>query len=103
MLITTTENIAGKQYEVIGLVKGGTVRSKHIGKDILAGLKTIVGGEIPQYTEMMNESRALATKRMVDEAKQLGADAVVMMRYSTCSIMANASETVAYGTAVKFI
>ena len=103
MLLTTTENIPGKAYAILGLVKGGTVQSKHIGKDIMAGLKTIVGGELTGYTEMLNEARALATKRMVAEAESLGADGVVCLRYASASLTAGAAEIVAYGTAVKFV
>ena len=79
-----------------------TIQSKNIGKDILQALKTIIGGELIGYTEMMNEARALATKRMVQEAEQMGADAVVNIRYSSAAIMQNAAEVIAYGTAVKF-
>ncbi|MDR0469938.1 MAG: heavy metal-binding domain-containing protein [Peptococcaceae bacterium] len=102
MLLTTTENIPGKEYEVLGIAKGGTVQSKHIGKDIMAGLKTIVGGELTGYTEMMNEARAMATKRMVAEAEKLGADAIVSIRYVSATITTAAAEIVAYGTAVKY-
>jgi uncharacterized protein YbjQ (UPF0145 family) len=102
MLITTIENIPGKEYEVIGLVKGSVVQSKNVGKDIMAGFKTIVGGELKSYTEMMNEARSLATKRMVKSAEEMGADAVVMMRYASSSVMAGAAEVIAYGTAIKY-
>jgi uncharacterized protein YbjQ (UPF0145 family) len=102
MLLTTTENIPGKEYTILGIVKGGTVQSNHIGKDIMAGLKTIVGGELSGYTEMMNEARALSTKRMVEEATALGADAVVCMRYVSAAVTSGAAEIVAFGTAVKF-
>ena len=102
MIVTTTETISGQELETIGLVKGSTIQSKNIGRDIMSGLKTIVGGELVSYTEMMNEARALATKRMVDEAKTLGADAVVCVRYASSSVMAGAAEVMAYGTAVKF-
>ena len=103
MLLTTTENIPGKQYEILGLVKGNMIQSKNIGRDIGQGLKSIVGGELGTYTKMLNESRAIATKRMVEEAESLGADAIVMVRYSTSSVMASAAEVIAYGTAVKYI
>lgn len=102
MIISTTEKINGKEYEVLGLVKGSTVQSKNIGRDIMAGFKTIIGGEIVSYTQMMNEARALATKRMAEEAKTLGADAVLCFRYASSSVMAGAAEVIAYGTAVKF-
>ena len=102
MIVVTTEFITGKELETLTLVKGSTVHSKNIGKDIMSSLKTIVGGEIKDYTEMMNEARAIATKRMIDEAQTLGADAVVCVRYSSSNVMQGASELMAYGTAVKF-
>lgn len=101
MILTTTETIPGKELELLALVKGSTVHSKNIGKDLMAGLKTIVGGELRAYTEMMDEARAIATKRMVDEATTLGADAIVGIRYTSSAIMQGASEIMAYGTAVK--
>ena len=103
MLLTTTENIPGKQYEVLGIVKGNMVQTKNIARDIGQGLKSMVGGELTTYTEMMNESRAIATKRMVEEAERMGADAIVMMRYSTSAVAAGAAEIIAYGTAVRFV
>lgn len=103
MLLTTTENIPGRSYEIIGIAKGNMVQSKNIGRDIGQGLKSMVGGELTTYSEMMNESRAAATKRMVEDAERMGADAVVMMRYSTSSIAAGAAEVIAYGTAVRFV
>ena len=102
MILVNTDYISGKNLKTLGLVKGSTIQSKNIGKDILQGLKTIIGGELIGYTEMMNEARALATKRMVQEAEQMGADAVVNIRYSSAAIMQNAAEVIAYGTAVKF-
>ncbi len=102
MILVNTDYVSGKDSETLGLVKGSTIQSKNIGKDILQGLKTIIGGELKGYTEMMNEARALATKRMVQEAEGLGADAVVNIRYSSAAIMQNAAEVIAYGTAVKF-
>lgn len=102
MLIVTTEMISGKEYETLGLVKGSTIQSKNIGKDIGSSFKNLVGGELKSYTKMMDEARALATKRMAEEAQALGADAVVSFRYSSSSIMAGAAEVIAYGTAVKF-
>jgi uncharacterized protein YbjQ (UPF0145 family) len=103
MLITTTETITGKSFEMLGLVKGSTIQSKNIGRDIMSGFKTIVGGELHSYTAMMNEARALATKRMVDEAQAMNADAIVCVRYASSSVMSGAAEVMAYGTAVKFI
>ena len=103
MRLFTTENIPGAAYEALGLVKGSVVYSKNFGKDFMAGMKTLVGGEIKGYTEMLNEARAIATKRMVEEAEALGADAVVGMRYSSSSVMQGAAEVIAYGTAVKFV
>ncbi|MBO4696506.1 MAG: YbjQ family protein [Lachnospiraceae bacterium] len=103
MIITTTEQIEGKKFQILGIVKGSTVQSKNIGRDFLAGLKNIVGGEISDYTEMMDEARRIATQRMVTEAGQLGADAIVGMRFATSAIMQSAAEVIAYGTAVKYI
>ena len=88
---------------MLELVKGTVVQSKHIGKDFMAGMKTLVGGEIKGYTEMLNEARQIAVKRMVDEAKLLNADAVIGVRFSSSQIMTGAAEVVAYGTAVKII
>ena len=102
MILATTECISGKELEVLGLVKGSTIQTVNAIRDIGAGLKTLVGGELTKYNEMMNNARALATKRMVEEAEALGADAVVCVRYSSASIMQNAAEVMAYGTAVKF-
>ena len=102
MIISTTENI-GKNYEVIGIVKGTTVNSRHIGKDIGASFKTIVGGEIKGYTEMIEEAQKIATERMVSDAERMNADAIVGVRLSTSSVIQSASEITAYGTAVKFI
>lgn len=103
MLIVTTENIPGKTYEVLGLVKGATIQSKHLGKDIGASFKQLVGGELTGYTEMMAQARQIATDRMVAEAESLGADAIVCLRYTSSSVMQAAAEVLAYGTAVKFI
>ena len=102
MILTTTEHIPGKEYEVLGLVRGSTIQSKNLGKDITQSFKTLVGGELKAYTEMMNEARALATKRMVEDAESQGADAVVCMRYASASVLQGAAEVMAYGTAVKF-
>ena len=102
MLIVTTEYISGKELEMLGMVKGSTIQSKHLGKDISQSFKTLVGGELKSYNEMMNEARALATKRMVQEAEALGADAIVGVRYASAAVMQGAAEVMAYGTAVKF-
>ena len=103
MLIVNTDYITGKKLETLSLVKGSTVQCKNVGKDILSGFKNLVGGEMTAYTEMMDEARAIATRRMVEEAQHLGADAVVNVRYASSAIMQGASEIMAYGTAVKFI
>lgn len=103
MMLTTTEKIPGNEYKILGLVKGNMIQSKHIGRDIGQGFKSMVGGELTTYTAMMNEARATATKRMVEEAEAMGADAIVMMRYASSTVSAGAAEIVAYGTAVKFI
>lgn len=102
MILVNTDCINGKELEMLSIVKGSTVHSKNVGKDFLSGLKTLVGGEISAYTEMMNEARAIATKRMVGEAERLGADAVVNIRYATSAIMQGSAEVIVYGTAVKF-
>ena len=102
MILVTTETINGKELEMLGLVKGSTIQTVNIARDIGAGLKTLVGGELTKYNEMMNDARALATKRMVEEAEKLGADAIVCVRYASSSVMQNAAEVMAYGTAVKF-
>ncbi len=103
MILTTTETISGRELETLGLVKGSTIQSKNLGRDITQGFKTLVGGELKAYNEMMNEARALATKRMVSEAESLGADAVVNIRYASSAIMQGAAEVIAYGTAVRFV
>ena len=103
MKLATIENWPGKNYEILGLVKGTVVQSKNLGKDFMAGMKTLVGGEIVGYTEMIVEARAIATKRMVDEAEALDADAVIGVRYGSSSVMQSAAEVVADGTAVRFI
>ncbi|MBP3874514.1 MAG: YbjQ family protein [Lachnospiraceae bacterium] len=102
MILTTTDTISGKELETLGLVKGSTIQTVNAVRDIGAGLKTLVGGELTKYNEMMNDARALATKRMVGEAEAMGADAVVAVRYSSASVMQSAAEVMAYGTAVKF-
>lgn len=102
MLIVTTDNIFGKEIkETLGLVQGATVQSKHIGKDIMAGMKTLVGGELKGYTQMLNEARKIATDRMIEEAKNMDADAIISVRYGTSEATQGASEILAYGTAVK--
>ena len=103
MILATTETISGKELEVLGIVKGGTIQTRHVGKDIGSAFKTLVGGELQSYNEMMNSARALATKRMVEEAESMGADAVVCVRYTSASVMQGAAEVLAYGTAVRFI
>lgn len=102
MILVNTDYITGKDFEMLGLVKGSTIQSKNIGKDITQGFKTIVGGELKSYTEMMNDARALATKRMVQEAEALGADGIINIRYTSAAVMQAAAEVLAYGTAVKF-
>ena len=102
MLLLNIDHIPGKNVEALGIVKGTVVQSKNIGKDFMAGMKTLVGGEIVGYTEMLTEARQIATKRMVDAAEALGADAVVGLRYASASVMQGAAEVIAYGTAVKF-
>jgi uncharacterized protein YbjQ (UPF0145 family) len=94
--------ICGKELEMLGLVKGSTIQTVNAVRDIGAGLKTLVGGELTKYNEMMNDARALATKRMVGEAEAMGADAIVAVRYSSASVMQSAAEVMAYGTAVRF-
>ena len=102
MILVTTEAIPGKDFEALGMVKGNTIQTKNVGRDITQGFQHLVGGELKAYTEMMNEARALATKRMVEEAEALGADAVVCVRYASTEVMSGAAEIMAYGTAVKF-
>ena len=102
MLIVTTDYITGKELDMLGIVKGATIQTKHLGKDITQSFKTLVGGELSAYTEMMNDARALATKRMVQEAASLGADAIIGVRYGSAAVMQGAAEVFAYGTAVKF-
>ncbi len=102
MILTTTEFIKDKDYYTLGLVQGAVVQSKHVGKDIGASFKTLVGGEIVSYTQMMNEARDIATQRMIAQASQMGADAIVCVRYSSAAIMQGAAEIFVTGTAVKF-
>jgi uncharacterized protein YbjQ (UPF0145 family) len=102
MILVNTDYISGKELETLSLVKGSTVQAKHLGKDIAQAFKSMVGGELKFYSELMNEARALATKRMVEDAEKLGADAIVNIRYASASVMSSAAEVIAYGTAVKF-
>jgi len=97
------ENIPGRKYEALGMVKGSMIQSKHIGRDISNMLKSVVGGELRGYSEMLNEARAIATKRMMEEAAGMNADAIVNVRYTTSAVMQGAAEILVYGTAVKFI
>ena len=101
MQLLSIDHIPGKEIEALGIVKGNVVYSKNFGKDFMAAMKTLVGGELVDYTEMLNEARAIAMKRMVDEAQKMGADAVVNIRYASASVMQSAAECIAYGTAVK--
>ena len=103
MMLLNIEYIPGKRIEALGMVKGSTVYSKSFGKDFMAGMKTLVGGEIEGYTDLLSQARQIATKRMVDEAEALGADAVINVRYGSSSVMQGAAEVIAYGTAVKFL
>lgn len=102
MILVNTDYIVGKEFEMLGLVKGSTIQSRNIGRDLTQAFKTLVGGELQAYNEMMNEARALATKRMVEEAEALGADAIINIRYASAAVMSGAAEVLAYGTAVKF-
>ena len=102
MLITTCDIIPGKQVEILGLVRGNVVTSKHIGRDIMAGFKNIAGGEIKSYTDMMNEGRNIAEERMIAEAQAMGANAIISARYASASVMEGTQEMLAYGTAVRY-
>ena len=102
MIITTTSKIPGKEIlEILGVARGNTIRAKWIGKDIMAGLRQFVGGEIKEYTEMLTEARNEAFKRMIKQAEELGADAVVNVRFGTSMVMSSAAEILAYGKAVR--
>ncbi|KAA0004462.1 MAG: YbjQ family protein [Thermoplasmata archaeon] len=102
MMVATTENLPGREIkEVLGVVFGSCVQTKHLGKDIRAGLRSLVGGEAKSYTEMMEEARRTAMQRMIEDAKKIGADAIVGMRYATAQTMRGAAEIIAFGTAVK--
>lgn len=101
MIIVNTPELKGKDYELLSIVHGSVVMSKHIGKDIMAGFKTLVGGEINGYTEMLVDARNVATERMINQANQLGADGIINVKYTTSSVMEAASEVTAFGTAIK--
>lgn len=102
LTIVNTEEVAGREIsEQLGLVRGNTIRARHIGSDIMAGLRNIVGGEVKEYTQMISEAREEALKRMIEEAENLNADAVVNIRFTTSQVMGGAAEILAYGTAVK--
>ncbi|HHH79555.1 MAG TPA: YbjQ family protein [Thermoplasmatales archaeon] len=102
MIVVSTDFVPGKEVkEALGLVRGNTIQAKHIGKDIVAGFRQVVGGEIKEYTEMLSEAREIALKRMIEKAEKLGADAVINVRFMTSAVMASAAEILAYGTAVK--
>ena len=102
MTLVNTDFISGKEIQTLSVVKGSMIQTKHLGKDIMAGFKTLVGGELTGYSEMINEARAIATKRMVEEAESLGADGVINIRYASSSVTQGAAEMLVYGTAVKF-
>ncbi len=101
MKLLSINHVPGAEIEALGIVKGTIVQTKNFGRDFMAGMKTLVGGEIKSYTDMLNEARAIATKRMVDEAEALGADAVIGVTYGSSAVMQGAAEVIAYGTAVK--
>jgi len=103
MIITTTDFVPGKEVkEILGMAKGNVIQAKHIGKDIIAGFRQIIGGEIKEYTEMLSEAREIALKRMTDKAKEMKADAVINVRFVTSMVMNGSAEILAYGTAVRF-
>ena len=102
MIVTTAEKVPGREVtEVLGVVRGNTIRARHVGRDVMAGLRSIVGGEITEYTKMIAESREQSLDRMIEAANKLGADAIICMRFTTSSVMSTAAEILAYGTAVK--
>ncbi len=103
MIITTTEHIPGKDYEIIGIAQGNTIQTKNIGRDFTQGLRSLAGGELKSYVDMVSKARILATQRMVEDAERQGADAIVMMRYASADVAAGAAEILAYGTAVRFV
>ena len=102
MLLLTINYVPGKESEALGIAKGTTVQSKNFGKDFMSGMKGLVGGELTSYTEMLNEARQIATKRMVEDAEALGADAVINVRYGSASVMQGSAEVIVYGTAIKY-
>lgn len=102
MLVVNVDYVNDKELILLGVVQGSTIQSKHLGKDIMSGIKTLVGGELTSYTEMLDEARKIATARMIEEAAKLEADAIINVRFSSSAVMAGASEMLAYGTAVKF-
>jgi len=103
MILVSTDYITGKELEMLSIVKGSTIQTKHLGKDIGQAFKHMVGGELTSYNEMMDEARAIATKRMVEEAEKLNADAIVNIRYASAAVTQGAAEVIVYGTAVKFV
>lgn len=102
MLVVTTNYIPGKEFDLLGMVTGATIQCKHIGKDIGAGFKNLVGGEMKAYTQMVEEARQSATSKMIEKAAAIGADAVIDVRYATTTVVQGGAEIIAYGTAVKF-
>ena len=103
MLIVTTESVNGGRFEQLGLVRGSSIMTVHAGKDIMNSFKTLVGGELTSYNEMMENARGLATQRMIEQAQSMGADAMVAARYNSSSVAQGAAEVMAYGTAVRFV
>ncbi|RLF31576.1 MAG: hypothetical protein DRN07_06885 [Thermoplasmata archaeon] len=102
MIVVNTDFIPGREIvEILGLVKGNTIQAKHIGKDVVAGFRQLVGGEIKEYTEMLSEAREIALKRMIEKAEEMGADAIINVRFTTSAVMGGAAEILVYGTAVK--
>lgn len=102
MILVNTDYITGKELQMLSMVRGSTIQTKNVGRDITQSFKTLVGGELKSYTDMMNQARDLATSRMIEEAEKMGADAIVNVRYASSSVMQGAAEVLAYGTAVKF-
>ncbi len=103
MTIVTIDHIPNRQYEILGVVRGNVVQSKNFGRDFMSAMKGLMGGEIEAYTDMLNEARKIATGRMVKEAEELQADAILNLRYASSSVMQGAAECIAYGTAVRFV
>lgn len=102
MIIVNTDYISGKELQMLTLVRGSTIQTKNFGRDLTQSFKTLIGGELKSYTDMMNQAREIATQRMIEEAQALGADAIVNVRYTSASVMQGAAEILVYGTAVKF-